>query len=129
MICNPYDFRPRREMCVVSTSPRKGVSSGGILLPVETHAEKLGQGIGTVAAVSETCARTKSLGLKVGDLVVYRDFLKVANPLEVDSKVHGDQRFFVLHINDILGVSDGTADIGVLSGRPVTHANPQKESD
>ena len=83
---DPTKVRPRDGWLIVLDEPRPEKTSGGIILPGhETGAEKLSQGAGTIIRLGPG-EKNRRIGLEEGMRVLYRGFLKWANPLETDEK-------------------------------------------
>lgn len=113
---DPTKVRPRRDWCLVRCDPRQEVV-GGIHLPVnEIGLEKVMERAGTVTAVGPGDKATK-LGLVPGSRVVFRGFIKYAQPLETDTGLD----YFLMAVDDILGITEGDVTVGAFS-RPAMHA-------
>jgi co-chaperonin GroES (HSP10) len=105
------------------------VAGGLIFLPVsEINSEKLTEGMGTIVRVGPG-EKGKSIGLKTGDRVAFRSFLKHVNPIDT-TDVWGDvgdtyarKRYFLMAIDDIMGVISEGVNVGVFSS-PASHAIP-----
>jgi len=112
--------RPRDGWLVVLSEPRQVKLASGIFLPNhETGAEKMREGAGTIVRTGPGEKNTR-LGLEVGQRVLYRGFLKWANPIETDEKWPDGQplQYFIMSNEDILAVIPEGVEVGVFSGRP-----------
>jgi len=117
---DPTKVRPRDGWLIVLDEPRPEKTSGGIILPGhETGAEKLSQGAGTIIRLGPG-EKNRRIGLEEGMRVLYRGFLKWANPLETDEKWPTGQtkQYFVMSHEDLLAILDPNADVSIFSGRP-----------
>lgn len=120
MLYDPTAIRPKKDFAVVLAEPRKAQLSSGIFLPTaETGAEKVTEGAGRVIRVGPG-KKGPALELKEGDRVVYRGFLKVANPVTTDETWPDGtpKEYFLMAIDDIMLVVPEDVDVGVYSGRP-----------
>ena len=123
---DPRKVRPRDGWLLVLDEPRQERTAGGLFLPGhETGAEKVSQGAGTIIRVGpgEKC---RKLGLEEGQRVLYRGFLKWANPIETEEKWESGQRkqYFIMSRDDILGIVAPDTDVSIFGGRP---AVPEKK--
>jgi co-chaperonin GroES (HSP10) len=112
---DPSKIRPRRDFCLVKTPPR-AEKVGSLFLPgQELGMERVTEREGTVTAIGPG-EKAATIGLNVGDRIVYRGFLKVANPVPTDEK----EEYFLMAIDDVLIIipSDSNIEIGCFSGRP-----------
>lgn len=123
---NPNNIRPRDGWVVVLADPRKDkLESGVILAPNETGAEKVCEGSGRLIRVGQGNKNTL-LGLEAGQRVLYRGFLKYANPIETEEKWEEDgpkKQYFLMSSEDVMGVLPEDLGVGVFSGRPQVRAN------
>lgn len=120
MELNPAKVRPRDGWVVVLADPRKDRTESGIYLsPNESGVEKVTEGSGRILRIGPG-ERNEKLGLKEGVRVLYRGFLKYANPIETDEKWSGGQSkmYFIMNSDDIMGVMPEGVEVGVFSGRP-----------
>ena len=116
---NAPKITPRRDWVLVLDGPRKVHTAGGILVPTaETGIEKVSVGSGELVAVGPGVKNDK-LGLRVGDKVVYRSFLKHAHKIETDDKwSDGSSKiYFLMSSDDLLSVADPGLEVGVFSGK------------
>lgn len=112
---DPASIRPLDGWCVIKMEPRPSMVRG-ILLPVsETTAERLDKGTGHVVRIGSG-PKNNALGLKDGSRVVFRSFLKHANPIE--SEVG---KYFLISTSDIVGEVQPGVDVGVYSSKENTH--------
>jgi co-chaperonin GroES (HSP10) len=114
---DPLKVKPKRDFCSVKADPRKD-AVGGIFLPVhETGVEKVTERAGTILRVGP--GKGEQLGLQAGNRIVYRGFLKHANPIETDD----GSECFLMSVDDVLAVlPEASIEVGCFSGRP---QNPQ----
>ena len=117
--------RPLLNLCLVYTDDREETVAGGLLyLPTaETTPEKLSQGTGSLVRLGNG-KKIKSLGLKAGDRIAYRGYLKYANPVEDDDK---SKKFMIISVDDIIGVIADNTSVGVFSS-PVTGSRPKEKT-
>lgn len=117
---NPIKVRPRDGWCVVLADARKIALESGIVLPNhETGAEKVTEGAGVIVRVG-TGKKNTALELEAGQRVVYRAFLKYANPIPNEEKwMTGEPKtYFIMSSDDILAVIPPGLEVGIFSGRP-----------
>ena len=119
MSFNPASIRPRRDWVLVLDDLRKSVLESGIVIAVETGLEKVREGTGTLVRVG-IGDKTKALGIEPGQRVVYRSYLKYANPVETDEKWPDGtaKRYFLMSCEDLFAVIPPGMEVGVFSGRP-----------
>lgn len=120
MAYDPKSIRPRDGWVVVLDEPRKTLLSSGLFLPgAETGPEKVSEGAGILIRVG-IGEKNRKIGLEPGLRVVYRGFLKYANPIETGEKWEDGQskRYFVMSSDDLLFVVPDGVEVGVFSGRP-----------
>lgn len=124
MELNPAKVRPRDGWVVVLADPRKDRTESGIYLsPNESGVEKVTEGSGRILRAGPG-EKNEKLGLKEGMRVLYRGFLKYANPIETDTKwgkgpFEGQKMtFFIMSSDDIMGIMPEGVEVGVFSGRP-----------
>jgi co-chaperonin GroES (HSP10) len=112
----PALVRPRRDFVLVLADQRKTQLDSGLFLPVETGAEKVTEGAGTVIRLGPG-EKNEKVGLAPGDRIVYRSFLKHANPVENDERWPGGEKkeYFLMSIDDIMGIADASVSVGVYS--------------
>lgn len=119
---DPSKVRAKRDWISVLDDQRKEKTSSGIFLPGhETGIEKVTEGTGTLIRVGNG-DKNKVLGLKTGDRIVYRGFLKHANRIETEEKwADGTSKhYFLMSTDDVLAIIEGKVEVGVFSGRPAT---------
>lgn len=120
MSFHPTQVRPKEDWVLVLADARKSATGGGIILPAsETGVEKVTEGSGTALRVG-IGKKASAIGLENGCRILYRSFLKEANPIPSDEKwENGDQkRYFLMSIDDVLAVLPPDLEVGVFSGRP-----------
>lgn len=116
---DPFKVRPRDGWAVVLADARKD-KKGLIFLPdAETGAEKVTEGAGIIVRLG-VGEKNHRIGLEVGQRVVYRGFLKYANPIETEEKwENGEHKvYFIMSSEDILAILPPGVEVGVFSGRP-----------
>jgi co-chaperonin GroES (HSP10) len=112
---NPLLVRPRRDWVLVQCEPRKEVLDSGLVLPqMETGVEKVMERAGKVLRIGPG-DRASVIGVKEGDRVLFRGFLKHAQPIESDD----GSDCFLMDINDVMSVVDVGIEVGAFSGRPM----------
>lgn len=115
---NPLNVRPCRDWALVRCDPRKTELASGIVLPPsETGAEKVMERAGTLLRLG-VGVKAEKLGLQPGQRILFRGFLKHAQPVEADD----GSECFLMSIDDILSIIDDTTEVGAFSGRPM---NPE----
>jgi co-chaperonin GroES (HSP10) len=115
---DPHSVRPKRDWAIIRQDLRKSVLSSGIILAAETAAEKLHEGSGVVIRLGEG-PKSAACGLKQGDRVLYRTYLRHAVPIETDQKwLDGTKmEYFFMDVSDIVAVIDPGLEVGALSER------------
>lgn len=116
MIYDPEHIRPKRDWALVLTDRRKVKLESGIFLPPsEVGVEKVMERSGIVLRLGPG-ERAEQVGIAEGDKIVFRGFLKHANPVDVGD----DREVFLMDVNDILAVTDGTVEVGAFSRPAMT---------
>jgi co-chaperonin GroES (HSP10) len=117
---NPRNVRPKKEWVSVLCDQRKEVLASGIILATETGAEKVTERAGTIVRIGNG-EKAPKIGLKEGDRIVFRGYLKHANPIPHDEKwADGTEKeYFLMDIADVFAVIEGPVEVGVYSGRPM----------
>ena len=117
---NPLTVRPKKDFVTVLAEPRKELLDSGIFLPSsETGAEKVMEGAGEVIRIGPG-KKAPAVEINVGDRVLYRGFLKYANPI-VTEETWPDgtsKQYFLMAVDDILSVIPADVSVGIFSGRP-----------
>jgi len=126
MYFHPKDLRVRGGWASILLEPRKEKTSFGIYLPTEeTGIEKVREGVGTIIDVGKT-KKSKAMGLESGQRVIFRSFLQHAFTIDVEPRERWEdgsfKKYFLVKIEDILGVVDKDLDVGVFSCRPMVPA-------
>lgn len=129
---DPYVIRPKRGWVIIRHDKRKTRLSSGLILEEETNAEKLHEGSGVIIRLGRG-PRIEASGLKEGDRVMYRTYLRHAVPIEADLywPVSGNSeqrlqeepqkmKFFFMSIDDITAVIDSDVEVGAISERKAT---------
>lgn len=114
---DPKKIRVRKDWALVLDDDRKMILASGIILPGhETGMEKVTEWKGTLVAVGEGY-KTKVGKLAPGVTVVYRAFLKHANRVPTDEfwESGAEKHYFIMSIDDIIGVVAPGVDVGVYS--------------
>lgn len=122
---DPTKIRPRDGWAVVLADARQE-KKGLIFLPAsETGVEKVTEGAGLLIRLGPG-EKNHRLGLEAGQRILYRGFLKHANPIETDEKwPNGESKvYFIMSSDDIMGIIAPGVEVGVFSGRPEV---PHKE--
>jgi co-chaperonin GroES (HSP10) len=120
------NIRPRRDWAMVLNEPRKTfLMKSGIVLPSsETGVEKVTESAGHIIRLGPSDKLIEKLGLRIGDRVIYRAFMKHHMPVPSEEVWQHDgskKEFFLMDVADIMAVVPEDADIGVFS-RPSQHA-------
>jgi co-chaperonin GroES (HSP10) len=111
---DPTTVRPRDGWCLLRREPRREQLDWGLYLPVETVAEKLGQGVARVVRVGNGKLNV-ALGLALGDRVILRDYLRVLVPVP---GTEGDpEPYFLVNSEDIVAVVAADLDVHVFSSK------------
>jgi co-chaperonin GroES (HSP10) len=117
---DPTKVRPRRDWALVLCDKRQQVLASGIILTAEeTGAEKVTETAGTIIRLGPSEHKVRALGLSEGQHVVFRGYLKYANPIPHD-EVWEDgtpKEYFLMDFADIFAIAEGVS-VGVFSGRP-----------
>lgn len=118
---DPRRVRPRRDWALVLCDPRKVVLDSGLVLPgEETGAEKVTERAGTIIRLGPSEHKVEKMGVCEGSSVIFRGYLKHANPVPHDEKWEDGsaKEYFLMDLDDLFAITDGTVSIGVFSGRP-----------
>lgn len=127
---DPRKIKPPDGWILVLADQRKEKKSSGIIIPETSTTEKLTQGSGVIIRtgfrVDGSTRKNELMGIKDGDRVAFRSFLKAANPVESEETwPNGSKKeFFLMSSDDLLGVVADGVEIGVFSDRPATHSLP-----
>ena len=115
---DPYVIRPKRNWAIIRQDKRKSVLSSGIILAEETNAEKLHEGSGIVVRLGRG-PKVEASGLKEGDRVLYRTYLRHAVPIESEQKWTDGEKmeFFFMCVDDIAAIISPDLEVGALSER------------
>jgi co-chaperonin GroES (HSP10) len=116
---DPTKVRPRDGWVVVLADQRRTKLDSGLLLPIETGVEKVTEGAGLLIRVGQG-RKNHTLGLEAGQRVVYRGYLKYANPIPTEETWSDGEakQYFVMSVDDLIGVMAPGVEVGVFSGRP-----------
>lgn len=111
---NPIKVKPSRDWCLVLHDKRVMTLKSGLVLPLtETTTERLSQGSGLLVRLGNG-DKIKALGLIKGLRVVFRTYLRHLNPVYGDDIEPWDdgseKRYFLIHVDDLIAVSDQTTD-------------------
>lgn len=102
---------------MVLSEPRKASVGLIVLTEEETGIEKVTEWAGEIVRVGPG-EKNEKLAVKVGDRVLFRRFLKHANPIEHDER-WGDgskKDYFLMSIDDVLAVIPQGMQVGAFSG-------------
>lgn len=120
---DPFTIRPKRGWVIIRHDKRKTRLASGLILEEETNAEKLHEGSGVIIRLGRG-PRVEASGLKEGDRVMYRTYLRHAVPIEADLFWPGEEsqkmKFFFMSIDDITAVIDSDLEVGAISERKAT---------
>jgi co-chaperonin GroES (HSP10) len=120
---DPHTIRPQRNWVSVLMDERKvQLDSGLFLAPNETGAEIVTEG----SAIVLRCGsgeKIQALGLKEGDRICIRSYLKHANPIPTEEVWESGKKkeYFLMSVDDIMAVIPPGLEVGVYS-RPSQHA-------
>ncbi len=117
---DPQHVRPMRNWVSVLAEPRKQSLASGILLsPNESGLEKVSTGAGRIVRVGAG-EKNEKLGIEAGDRVVYRGYLKHANPIPTEEKWEDGRpkEYFLMSVDDVYAIVPEDLDVSVISGRP-----------
>lgn len=111
---------------------REELTGGGIIIAVETGAEKVTEFAGECIRLSPGPINDtyRKQGLHEGCRIVYRGYLKYANPLPTEEFWPGGKakEYFFIDCRDIMGIVAPGVYVGVHSGRPsVPHVQNKKD--
>jgi co-chaperonin GroES (HSP10) len=126
---NPQSIRVRDGWAVVLMDERQDVLESGIVLPIETKAEKLTEGGATLVRVG-VGPKNQSLGLETGLRVCLRSYLKYANAIPTDALWPSGKpkEYFIMSVDDILAALPPEVAVGVFS-RPAMGAVEAVDQD
>jgi co-chaperonin GroES (HSP10) len=113
---DPTKIRPRAGWCIVLAEPRRAMA-GLLYMPAnETGVEKVTEGAGRVIRVGAG-EKNQKMGLEEGQRILYRGFLKHANPIPTEEKWPDGQakQYFIMSSDDILSIIPDGIDIGAFS--------------
>lgn len=114
---DPKIIRPRRDWVLILDDRRIQKLASGLFLPInETGVEKVTEGAGTVIKVGPGIKNDR-LGLRAGDRVIYRAFLKYANTVETEEvwEVGVPKKYFLMSSDDLMAVVEPGVEVGVFS--------------
>lgn len=107
---DPERIRPKRDWALVQADPRKTVLASGLHVPIELGVEKVMERSGRLLRLGPG-EKAFKMDLAEGDRIVFRTFLKYANPVDTGD----DREVFLMDVDDIMAVTDGTIEVGALS--------------
>jgi co-chaperonin GroES (HSP10) len=115
----PSQIRPNRDWVLVLDDERREVLASGLILAEVTGAEKVTEGTGTLIRVGPG-DMNGGLGIEPQMRVVYRSYLKYANPIDSEERWPSGsrKRYFLMSCKDLMGVVAPGVEVGVYSGRP-----------
>lgn len=125
---DPRSLRPRNEWAIILAEPRKNTTSGGLILTDElTKAERVEGGAGELISVGSS-EKFQTMDLVQGSRVLYRGFLKYANPIESEETWPDGQKkqYFFIKLDDIISVLGPDVDVGAYSTSPQEKLNANR---
>ena len=117
--------KPIKEWALVLAEPRKPVTSGGIILTGElTAPERVEGGAGRLIYIG-TDEKFRTVDLSQGTRILYRGFLKYANPVDSEETWPDGQKkhFFLMKLDDIIAEIGDDVEVGAFSTSPKERAN------
>jgi hypothetical protein len=93
------------------TLPHRETLASGLVLPKDIDKDVTSEGVAEVLRV--TAPHVGPAGVGVGDKIVYRGFLRFANPVGAILGSHRDCEYFLLNLRDALAVVEGPGTIGL----------------
>ncbi len=117
---SPQQVRPMRNWVSILVEPRvEKLASGIFLSPNESGAEKISMGSGWIVRVGSG-VKNEALSLRPGDRVVFRGYLKHANPFPTEEKWEDGRpkEYFLMSVEDLVAVVPEKLNVSVASGRP-----------
>lgn len=113
---DPTKVRVRDGWLVVLMDERQDRLASGLVLPVETGAEKVTEGMATIVRVGDG-VKNKTLGLEVGMRIALRSYLKYANPIpNSETWPSGSgKEYFIMSSDDVMGILAPGVTVGVFS--------------
>ena len=129
---DPKKVKPKDGWALLLADERSGVLSSGLIVPIETGVEKVTELAGELVRLGDGIynANLREVGLVEGVRVLFRGYLKFANPLPTDEKWPSGsaKQYFFIDCKDIMGIVAPGVSVGVFSGRPtVPHVQPKQE--
>lgn len=119
---NPKTTLPKNGWALVLAEQRQETLISGIILPNETGAEKVTEFPGEVIRLGggDFNDALRRQGLVEGARILYRGYLKWANPLETGERWPDnlEKQYFFIDCKDIMGILEKDARVGIFSGRP-----------
>lgn len=104
-------LRPMPGWVLCKTLPHKTQTASGLYLPKDVDTEVTSEGVAEVIDVAPKDGMP--LDFKAGDIIIYRGFLRFCNQM---GELFGEQRsceYFLLNIDDALGVVTGPTTVGL----------------
>jgi co-chaperonin GroES (HSP10) len=125
MFYDPKAIRVKDGWCIVLMDERKVQLDSGIILAVETGAEKVTEGSGLLIRVGAG-KKTAALEIEAGQRICCRSYLKYANPIPTEETWPSGSKkeYFIMSADDIMGVLSDGVNVGVFT----SPANRIKES-
>lgn len=107
------DWKPYGKWLFVCEDQRREKTKGGIILPgMETHAERVDEGTGTILKVGSRAKEAVGLPLEPGQRICFRGFLADAFH---EFEKEGGGRVFMIRAEDVLAIIDKDVVMGVYS--------------
>lgn len=122
---DPRAIRPREDWAVVLMEERVQLLSSGILIaPNETGAEKVTEGAARIVRVSYG-KKADAMKLEAGQRICIRTYMKHANPIPNDEEwpSGAKKEYFLMSVDDIMAVIPEGLSVGVYS-RPGMTSEP-----
>lgn len=135
MSVDPLKVRPMPNWCIVlEDRPKEFLGAGVIASTLDLKDEKLSQGTGTIIRLGYS-KKVQTIGLEEGQRVVFRGYLKFANPMETEelwnemsTGFRPRKKYFFMSCDDIIGLIPPGTDVGVFSS-PASHSIPKGAFD
>ena len=110
--------RPMPGWVLCRTMPHATKTSGGLYVPLDIDKDVTSEGVAEVLDISPKDG--KPVPFSVGDKIVYRGFLRFCNQMGSYFGEHRSCSYFLLNIDDVLGILTGPATVGLHNEYEVT---------